>query len=190
MALRETLRAWAQGPWLYPVVALIGVLEASFVLVPMEPLLIPIMAGRGQRVWLIAGVLIAGNLLAALIMYYLGANFSDIAIAPFMRFLGAEDQYAQMLDTLRQEGFWALVLVDLTPVPFQVAMAAAGAAAFPFGLFMLATLLARGTRYFLLAGLVLLIGARAQRWIDEHQVEIFAWGMALFVLTGVAMLLI
>ena len=190
MGLRERLKSWAQGPWLYPVVWLIGVLEASFVLVPMEPLLIPIMAGRGQRVWLIAAVLVLGNIVAALIMYYLGANFHDAAIAPFMRFIGAEGAYGDMLETLREDGFWALVLVDLTPAPFQVAMAAAGAAAFPFGIFLLAVLLARGTRYFLLAALVLVIGARAQRWIDEHQVEIFVWGMVLFAVTALAMWLI
>jgi membrane protein YqaA with SNARE-associated domain len=190
MALRETLRAWAQGPWLYPVVALIGVLEASFVLVPMEPLLIPMMAGRGKRVWLIAAILVAGNLVAALIMYYLGANLSEVAIEPFVRLLGAEDAYTDVLHKLREEGFWALVLVDLTPAPFQLAMAAAGAAAFPFGLFMLATLLARGVRYFLLAALVLVIGARAQRWIEDHQLELFVGGMILFVATAAIMLMI
>lgn len=190
MALRETLKAWADGPWLYPVVFLIGVLEASFVLVPMEPLLIPIMAGRGPRVWLIASVLIAGNLVAAAIMYWLGANLHDVAIAPFMQSLNAEDIYAQTLERLRQEGFWALVLIDLTPVPFQVAMAAAGAAAFPLALFFLAVLIARGVRYYLLACLVLVIGRRAQKWIDEHQVEIFVWGMIAFVITGAIMLLI
>jgi membrane protein YqaA with SNARE-associated domain len=190
MALRDTLKSWAHGPWLYPVVFLIGVLEASFVLVPMEPLLIPMMAGRGRRVWLIATVVIAGNLVAALIMYVLGANFSDVAIDPFVRLMGAEESYQRMLTTLREEGFWALVMIDLTPVPFQVAMAAAGAAAFPFGLFMLATLIARGARYYLLAGLVLLIGARAQRWIERHEVEIFVGGLALFAVTAVVMVLI
>ncbi len=190
MALRETLKTWAQGPWLYPVVFSIGVLEASFVLVPMEPLLIPIMAGRGARVWLIASVLIAGNLVAALIMYWLGANLADVTIEPFMAWLNAEDIYAQTLARLREEGFWALVLIDLTPAPYQVAMAAAGAAAFPFGLFLLATLLARGVRYYLLAGLVLLIGARAQRWIDAHQLEIFVWGMIGFMVTAAIMLLL
>jgi membrane protein YqaA with SNARE-associated domain len=190
MALRNTLKSWMQGPWLYPVVFLIGVLEASFVLVPMEPLLIPIMAGRGKRVWPITGVLVVGNIVAAFIMYWLGANLADVVIEPLMAWLNAEQTYADTLERLRAEGFWALVLIDLTPVPFQVAMAAAGAAAFPFGAFLLATLLARGTRYFLLAALVLTIGARARRWIDDHQLSIFVWGIIVFVVTGAFVLLV
>jgi membrane protein YqaA with SNARE-associated domain len=181
MALRDTLKAWSSGPWLYPTSFLFGFLEASFVFLPVEPLVIPMMAGRGRRAWLVAALLLAGNLVAAAMMYWLGANLADVAIEPVMRWLQAESLYERSIQSLRQEGFLWLVLIDLTPVPFQVAMAAAGAALFPFWAFLAAVLIARGVRWFAVAGLVLAIGARAQKWIDDHQLEIFIIGFGVFV---------
>ncbi|HYD89394.1 MAG TPA: VTT domain-containing protein [Vitreimonas sp.] len=188
MGLRDRLRAWTRGPWVYPTSALIGFLEASFVLVPMEPLLIPVMAGRRRGVWSIAALLVAGNLLAAALLYWLGALLAPATVEPLVAAIGAHEAYASALENIRQRGFLALLLVDLTPIPFQVAMAAAGAAQFAFPLFLVAVVVSRGVRYFALAGLVLLIGRRAERWIDEHQLEIFIWSAIIFAVIAAAMI--
>jgi membrane protein YqaA with SNARE-associated domain len=180
MALRDTLKTWSSGPWLYPTSFVFGFLEASLVFLPVEPLVIPMMAGKGRRAWLIAGLLLLGNLVAAALMYWLGANFADVVIDPLVRWLRAGAAYEHALQSLQEQGFISLVLIDLTPVPFQVAMAAAGAALFPFGAFLLAVVISRGVRWFAVAGLVLLIGVRAQNWIEDHQIEIFMTGLVIF----------
>lgn len=187
MALRETLKSWTQGPWLYPTSFVFGFLEASFVFLPVEPLVIPMMAGKGHRAWIVAALLLVGNLLASMLMYWLGANFADVAIEPAARWLQAEDAYDGALQSLREEGFVYLVMIDLTPVPYQLAMAAAGAAQFPFLPFLGAVLISRGVRWFALAGLVLAIGTRAQKWIEDHQLELFVVGFGVFVAIALVM---
>jgi membrane protein YqaA with SNARE-associated domain len=181
MAFRDTVKKWSSGPWLYPTSFVFGFLEASFVFLPVEPLVIPMMAGKGYRAWFVAALLLAGNLIAAAMMYWLGAHFSDTAIEPMMGWLQAETLYENALQRLQQEGFLSLVLIDLTPVPFQVAMAAAGAALFPFWAFLAAVVISRGVRWFAMAGLVLAIGVRAQQWIEDHQLELFVGGFTVFV---------
>jgi len=184
MGLRQTLRSWTDGPWVYPTSTLIGVLEASVIPLPMEPVIIPIMASRPKSVWLIALCLVIGNLIAGALIYWVIAELAPTALEPLVAWLGAEVQYDDALKRVREDGFWALVLLDLTPIPFQIGIAAAGAAKFSFPLFLLTVLIARGIRYFALAGLVLAIGSRAQKWIDDHQLELFIGSALIFVALG------
>jgi membrane protein YqaA with SNARE-associated domain len=189
MALRDKLEALAEGPWLYPISALLGVLETSIVLVPVEPLIIPLMAGRGRRIWGIAAALLAGNLISAALVYWGAAAFAGVIIDPLVAWLNGEAAYHQALERLRTNGFIALVLIDLTPIPFQISMAAAGAAGFPFGLFLLAVTISRGVRHFAVAALIWTIGLRAQGWIEAHEREIFMGGLVIFAALGAWMLL-
>lgn len=189
MALRDRVESLAEGRWLYPVSALLGFLETSVVLVPIEPLLIPLMAGRGHRIWGIAAALLLGNLASAALVYWAAAALAAPVIEPFVAILNGRAAYADALERLRTDGFAALVLIDLTPIPFQISMAAAGAAGFPFGLFLLAVTISRGVRHFAVGALVWVIGLRAQGWIDTHKREICLASLAVFLLLAVLVFL-
>jgi len=186
--LTKRLNAWAGGPWLYPISVLLGFLETSIVLVPIEPLIIPLIAGRGRRIWGIAAGLLIGNLASAALMYWGAAAFAGAVIGPLVAWLNGEAAYLDALERLRANGFVALVLMDLTPIPFQISMAAAGAAGVPFGLFLLAVTVSRGVRHFAIAALIWAIGLRAQGWIEAHEREIFIGGLLIFGALGVWMI--
>lgn len=189
LKLKEEPKRLLHGKWTLPGAAGLGFLEGSFVLAAMEPLFIPLMASRGRSAWVIALALLVGNVAGGLLMYGLGALMAEPVIEPFIRWMGAMESYTETMETLKENGFKTLFMIGITPFPYQVGTAAAGAVQYPLLPFLLAITLARGLRYFALAGLVMIIGARAQAWIAEHEKLIMATGLVLFVVLFAWMLL-
>ncbi|MFC0268138.1 YqaA family protein [Kushneria aurantia] len=140
-----------------------SMLETLIVPIPIETILIPWMVLRPQKRWWLATVALAGNLLAAAIGYGLGVwamgHFGDQLIALF----GGQQAFDAFDQRFADNGFVAVLSIGVIPIPFQIAMLVAGSTGYPFPLFMLAAVLARGARYFGLALLVHFVGDRALR---------------------------
>jgi membrane protein YqaA with SNARE-associated domain len=81
--------------------------------------------------------------------------------------------YTQQFDSFRQRfsnhAFWLILMVGVTPIPFQVAALTSGVAGYPWWLFLLAAAIARGVRYFGLAAAVWWKGDQAQTFIQRHK---------------------
>ncbi len=142
------------------------------------------MAARHGRAWLIALWLLAGNVLGGLLLYGAGAFLLEPVAEPLFRFLEVEQDYEQASADLEENAFTSLFLVGVTPFPFQVGTAAAGAVGVSLPVFLAAVSLSRGLRYMALAGLVMLIGSRARDFIERHERAIFIAGIVLFVVLG------
>ena len=179
--IRKRVSEWGRGPWSLPVSVLIGIVENTLVVVPAEPVYMPIMALRRRTAWLVAAALLLGNVLGGLIMYWLGAVFADDAIQPLVSMLDANATYEQAMEKIRSDGFVTLFMVGITPFPFQVGTAAAGAAGYSLPLFILAVTLSRSIRYFAEAGLVMLVGDKAEAIMKRHELEFMIVGGILFV---------
>ncbi|GAB3032823.1 YqaA family protein [Bowmanella dokdonensis] len=158
-------------------------LEATIVPIPLELVLIPYMLLERQRIWLLATIALAGCLTGALAGYWIGLGLFDSAGQWLIEATGATEQFEQFRQTLQEEGFFALFMVGVTPVPFQVAMLAAGATDYPLGWFMLAAGLSRGIRYYGLALLVLMFGEQATEIWRRHSTTVGVSLLAIFVLT-------
>jgi membrane protein YqaA with SNARE-associated domain len=147
-------------------VALFGFayVEAAVLPVPIEAVTAPYMQMRRDILWLIAAVALAGYVTAALTGYAIGAFFYEEVGEPLFATLGWEPGVAEAEAFFGRYGFWAVILMALTPLPTQAGMIVAGALGVPLASFLAAILLARGARTFGVALLVLLWGDRVVRW--------------------------
>lgn len=165
---------------------MMGYLEATIVLAPMEPLFLPMMltqAGRRRAgAWVIAGFLLAGNVLGALTLYTLGVWLAEPVILPLIDALGMMEGYDEAVQRLKSNGFAALFVVSITPFPFQAGVAAAGVVGYSAALFTAAVFCGRGLRYFGLALLVTLLGDRANHLVERYETHIFVGGLMVFAL--------
>lgn len=157
--------AWAQR-WLHSRRALWGItalsaLEATVLPVPLEVLLVPFMVANRRRLWRIATLVLLGCLLGAMVGYAVGYLAWNGLGRPLVELFGYEAAWERFVILFDAHGFWAIVAVGITPIPFQVAMLAAGAAHYPVLLFLLAAAFARGIRYYGLALVVTWIGPQA-----------------------------
>jgi membrane protein YqaA with SNARE-associated domain len=143
-------------------------LETIVIPIPIELILIPLMLANRSRIWIVAAVTTAGCLAASVLGYSVGmALYRSVGIR-FVEAMGYENAYASFQTFFADHGFWAIVVVGILPIPFQVAMITAGLSAYPIYLFVSAALLARGIRYFGLAWLVQRYGDKAKEMWAKH----------------------
>ena len=138
-----------------------SVLETLLIPIPIEVILIPWMLRHPERRWRIAAVALAGNLSAALVGFYLGAHALALWGDSLIGLFGGQQAFEAFQQRFSEQGFVAIMLIGIVPIPFQSAMLVVGASDYPVGLFMLAALIGRGLRYFGLAALVALVEDRA-----------------------------
>ena len=152
--------------------------------IPIELILIPFMAANRARVWIVAAVVTLGCLLASLVGYGVGLLLFETLGLRAIEAMGWTEGMEQFRALFDEYGFWAIVAVGILPVPFQVALLGAGAVSYPIVWFLLAALIARGSRYFGLALLVRLFGERTADLWHRHKgrVLLIAGGLALCAL--------
>ncbi|NPD67628.1 DedA family protein [Lichenicola cladoniae] len=176
LALAATRRA---PLWL----ALIAVAEGSFFPVPPDVLLIPMVLARRDLAWRLAGLCTLASLCGGTIGWLIGAEAIRLA-AGVIHFYHAEAALALYVHRFAQYGFSVILLKGLTPIPYKIIAIAAGAAHYSLPLFLLASLITRGFRFFLLAGLLHRFGAPIQTFI-ERRLTILALGFAILIVAGI-----
>ena len=178
----KSAEKWLQrllnSPHALVILFFMSALEATIVPIPLELILIPYMVLERERIWAIAGVALAGCLFGAIGGYYIGFALFDSVGQWFLNYLNLQEYYQAFEATLKEDGFIAVFLVGITPVPFQTAMLAAGATGFSLPLFLLASGLSRGIRYYGLALLASWLGPYAQQWWQKNASRL-GWSIAI-----------
>jgi membrane protein YqaA with SNARE-associated domain len=159
------LSASKQAPWW---LALIAFAEASCFPIPPDVLLIPMVLARPRRAWFLAGVCTVASVAGGALGYYIGyALFNQLArgLIAFYHYDAAFDAFQA---TFAKYGLWVILVKGLTPIPYKIVTIASGAARFDFPLFMLASLITRGARFFLLAALLRVFGEPIRNFIERR----------------------
>lgn len=164
----------------------LSMLEATIIPVPLELVLIPLLLHERERWFAIATATLAGCLVGAAIGYGIGFFLFDTLGQWVIDTFGYQESFNAFKAKFAEDGFITLLLVGITPIPFQVGMLAAGSTEFPFALFMFAALLARGLRYYGLALAVKWFGARLLEWWQKQEKRrswsLFALGLVLVLI--------
>ena len=143
--------------------------EASVFPLPPDLLLIPMILACPRRAWWLAGICTIGSVLGGLLGYWIGAALFEALARPIVHFYHAEHAYDTFKAYVAQYGFVAILVKGLTPIPFKLVTIAAGAAHFDLGKFVVACIITRGGRFFLLEAVPLRIfGDRARVFIENR----------------------
>ena len=139
--------------------------EATFVPLPIEALVAPLMVAYPKRAMAMAVLLWLGNLAGALAFYVIGFTLAEPLVEPVLGQLGLLDAFAEIVQTLSGENlFWSVFMVSLLPAPLQLATLGAGAIGGHLLIFLAAIASSRAIRY---AGLALLARIAGQA-IEAH----------------------
>lgn len=177
------------------VLGVLSFLETIIIPVPIEVVLIPLMATNKHRIWTIASVALTACLLASVLGYGIGLLlFHSIGIW-FIETMNMQSAYESFQLFFDDYGFIAIVTLGILPIPFQVAMITAGLSAYPIHLFVLAAVISRGFRYYGLAWLVGHFGHQVEELWQRHAlltsligaVIVVAFSLAMRALAGMVM---
>ncbi|GFD78874.1 hypothetical protein KUL118_17360 [Tenacibaculum sp. KUL118] len=164
-------------------ITLASFLESTIVPVPLEAVMVPLMQARRESLWKIALMATIGCIIGAIFGYALGYYLFDIIGQWLIDTFFSQNQFESVKQQMQSQGFWFVMTLGIAPIPFQVAMLAAGATQFSLPLFLFATIIARAIRYFGLAIVVYYAGDKAEQLIKRYKLK------AVIVITLVVLLL-
>ncbi|MDY6882592.1 MAG: VTT domain-containing protein [Pseudomonadota bacterium] len=152
-------------------ITLASFLESTIVPIPLEAVMVPLMQARRESLWKIAFMATLGCVIGAVFGYALGYYLFDMVGEWLINTFFNQDQFDNVKQQMQNQGFWFVMTLGIAPIPFQVAMLAAGATKFSLPLFLLATVIARAIRYFGLAIVVYYAGNKAEQLIKRYKMK-------------------
>jgi membrane protein YqaA with SNARE-associated domain len=159
------LAASPRAPWWLFAIAFA---EASFFPIPPDVLLLLMGLARPRRAWLFAAICTAGSVIGGMLGYTIGYYvFVPLMQTSFAHLILGLDPLGAFQVWYARWGLWVILIKGLTPIPYKIVTIASGAAHFDFAIFMWASLLTRGTRFFLVAALLYYFGDRARVFIER-----------------------
>jgi membrane protein YqaA with SNARE-associated domain len=148
--------------------ALISFAESSFLPIPPDFLLVPMILAQPRRAWLIAAVCTITSVVGGYVGYAIGYFLFDAIGLPVLEFYHMMDKYEAFKAAFAEWGAWIIVIKGLTPIPFKLVTIASGAAQFDLVPFTLASLVSRSLRFFLLAALLWRFGEPIRDFIERR----------------------
>lgn len=142
--------------------------DSSFFPLPPDIMLAPMCMARPEKALRFALTCTITSVLGALLGYAIGAGLYEVVGVPLLHFYGYEAKFAEFAQDIRGNGFWWMLAFASLPIPYKVATIAAGSVHLDLLTVVLASLLGRGGRFFLVAWLIQRYGEVAQRLIDNH----------------------
>ncbi|EGW53824.1 membrane protein [Candidatus Endoriftia persephone str. Guaymas] len=169
-ALYSRAMQWSRHPHAPRYLAGLSFAESSFFPIPPDVMLAPMSLAQPNRAWYLAALTTAASVLGGLLGYFIGV-FAFELIEPWLHELGYWEKYLHTKIWFDEWGFWAIFLAGFSPIPYKVFTITAGVIAMALFPFLLASLVGRGARFFLVAGLMAWGGERMEvalhRYVDR-----------------------
>lgn len=164
----------------------ISAVESVVFPIPPDVMLAPMALAQPKKWWRFAALCTLGSVLGGLLGYLLG-HYALEAIWPWMQRMGWEAAFHDIRGLFTRYGFWLVFVAAFTPIPYKVFTIASGATGIGLFPFVFGSLIGRGARFFLVAGLVAWGGQKLEAAIRRY-IEWLGWLVAIAVLIGIAWL--
>ena len=161
--------------------ALVAFIESSVFPIPPDILMIPMILAAPHRAFRIAAVATVASVLGGLFGYMIGAYLFDLVGEPVLRFYGKDAYFDEFATRYNEWGAWAVLIAGITPFPYKVITILSGTTGLSLPVFMLASVLARGLRFFIVAGLLWKFGAPIRDFIERRLGLMFTIALALLL---------
>ncbi len=178
------LSASRQAPlWL----AIVAFAESSFFPIPPDVLLVPIALARPERAYRLALICTIASVVGGMLGYLLGYGLYEAVAMPLVHLYHLEAKADALVEQFHHYGLYVILLKGLTPIPYKLVTIASGMAHFNFALFVVASAVTRGTRFFLEAAALRYFGDSARIFIEKRLGLVTMATLACIVLGFVAL---
>lgn len=163
--------------------AILSFSEAAFFPIPPDVMLAPMVLAERGKAWRLAALTTVASVLGGVAGYFIGVFALSFAQA-WLESVGHWQQFLEVREWFAEWGFWAMLLAGFTPIPYKVFTIAAGAASMLLLPFVLACVLGRGARFFLVAGLVRWAGPVFEQRLLKY-IDVMGWALVAIILAAV-----
>ena len=152
--------------------AAIAFAESSFFPIPPDILLAPMALAQPARAWRFAIIATVASVLGGMLGYAIGAVLYDTIGQWLINLYG----YGAKMDALKAtyaEWGWLVILVKgVTPIPYKLVTITSGLLAYNFPLFVILSVITRGARFFLVAGMLNWFGEPVRQALERNFVAV------------------
>ncbi len=142
--------------------------ESSFFPIPPDVLQIALTLERREKAFWYATVSTIASVLGGMFGYLIGFAFWHALSGFFLTYVFQEEIFLKVEGLYNQYDFWCVFIAAFTPVPYKVFTIAAGVFSVSFPMFVIASIIGRGMRFFIVAGLLYKFGPPIKTFIEKY----------------------
>lgn len=178
-ALYDKALNWSKhqrAPWF---LGTMSFAESSFFPIPPDVMLAPMSLAAPQRAWFFALLTTLTSVAGGAFGYMIGMLAFE-AVEPILHQVGYWDGFLKVKQWFIEEGIWVIFIAAFSPIPYKLFTIGAGVMGMAFIPFVLTSLVGRGARFFMVAGLMKWGGERMERMLRRY-VDIIGWLLVVLV---------
>ena len=170
------VEGFADSPWAVLILVANSFTESIINPIPPDPLLIAMSILNQKMALVYAALVTVASVLGALVGHWLGLRFGRPLVLRFI----SEKKVDRVEKLFQSYGMWVVVVAAFTPIPYKVFAVTAGVMELNRRTFVIASIVGRGARFFLLGGLIFFFGQPIQDFI-ESRFELLTIASSLFL---------
>lgn len=150
--------------WLF----VISFIESSFFPIPPDIMIIPMVLARPKEAYKIAGVATVASVLGGYFGYFIGVYGFELIARPLLEFYGYMKQFGEFENYYHEYGAWIVFGAGITPFPYKIITIASGVVHLDLIVFTVASVIARGMRFYFIAWLLKRFGDPMKVFIEKN----------------------
>lgn len=173
--LYDWMLSWGDSRWGGVALFLFAFAESSFFPIPPDVLLIALCLGAAARSFRYAAICLTGSVVGALLGYAIGFFLwhntagEPTALAQFFyAHVFSVESFRQVEELYHQWDFWIIFTAGFTPLPYKLFTISGGVFHIDIPMFIVASIVSRGLRFFLISWLIWRFGAPIKGFIDKY----------------------
>lgn len=212
--LYDWVLGWADKPHSEIFLFLLAFSESSWFPIPPGVILIPLVLGNKKKWIRYATITLIASVLGGIFGYFIGWKlwWNGYVAIPYFGSVGEANQWILMpkftilanfffniipgftkgvfyviQKKFEMYNFWIVFTAGFSPIPYKMITITAGAFNINFAIFIIASIISRGARFFLVTGIVRIFGERAKKFIDKY-LNLLAFSLVLLLIIGIILL--
>ena len=150
--------------WLF----VISFIESSFFPIPPDIMIIPMVLATPKEAYKIAGVATVASVPGGYFGYFIGVYGFELIARPLLEFYGYMKQFGEFENYYHEYGAWIVFGAGITPFPYKIITIASGVVRLDLVVFTIASVIARGMRFYFIAWLLKRFGDPMKVFIEKN----------------------
>ncbi len=167
-ALYDWATRMTHSSYAIPVLIAVSFTESSFFPIPPDILLIPLILIRRTEAFKIALYCTIASVIGGYFGYFIGAVLYDTIGIWLLEKYHYVEQFTRFCQYYNEYGAWIVFGAGITPFPYKIVTIASGVTQLNLITFTLASIIARGMRFFLIAWLLYKYGKPMKDFIEKN----------------------
>ena len=145
----------------------VSFIESSFFPIPPDMMLISMGLASPRKAWYNALIATLFSVAGGVLGYYIGMYAIGI-VEPYILSSSMAKYYNDLKVWMNNSSVWLVILAGFTPFPYKIFTITAGAMHIPLFVFVLGSIIGRGTRFYLVSGVLYFVGDSLEKHLRRY----------------------